>query len=65
LLVLAVASLGTPLTPQYRYDIRSGNVPAFLGDIPVLVLLLLLVGFGLGLGWDDVVTPRRMSQEVW
>jgi predicted MFS family arabinose efflux permease len=50
LLVLVVGFLGVPLLLRYRYDVRSGSVPAFLGGIPVLVLFLLLVGFGLGWG---------------
>lgn len=60
LLVLAVAFLGIPLILRYRYDIRSGSVPAFLGGIPVLVLLLLLVGFGLGWGWGYVITAQEV-----
>lgn len=60
LLVLAVAFLGIPLILRYRYNTRSGSVPAFLGGIPVLVLLLLLVGFGLGWGWGYVVTAQEV-----
>lgn len=58
LLVLVVAFFGVPVLLRYRYDVRSGSVPAFLGGIPILVLLL--VGFGLGWGWGYVVTAQEV-----
>ncbi|MFB6195116.1 MAG: hypothetical protein ABEI80_03020 [Haloplanus sp.] len=60
LAVLAVAFVGVPAVLRYRYDVRSGGIPAFVGGVPVLLLLLLLVGFGLGWGWGYVVTAQQV-----
>lgn len=61
IIVLGVALVGVPVMLWYRYGVRSGGIPAFVGGIPVLVLLLLLVGFGLGWGWGYVVTAQETS----
>lgn len=60
LIVLAAASLAIPLLLRYRYGVRSGGIPAFVGGVPVLVLLLLLAGFGIGWGWGYVVTAEEV-----
>lgn len=60
LIVLAAVSMAVPLLLRYRFDVRSGGVPAFVGGVPVLVLLLLLAGFGLGWGWGYVVTAQEV-----
>lgn len=58
--LLALALLAVPLLLRFRYGVRSGAVPAFVGGIPVVLLLLLLVGFGLGWGWGYVVTADEV-----
>jgi MFS family permease len=60
LVVLAVAAVGVPLLLRYRFDVRSGAIPAFVGGIPIVVLLLLAAGFGLGWGWGYVVTAQEI-----
>lgn len=57
--VLAVG-VGVPLLLRFRYGVRSGGVPAFVGGVPVLVLLLFLAGFGLGWGWGYVVIAEEV-----
>lgn len=60
LAVLTAALVGVPAALRYRFGVRSGSLPAFVGGVPVLVLLLLLTGFGLGWGWGYVVTAREV-----
>lgn len=60
LIVVAAAFVAVPLLLRYRFGVRSGGIPAFVGGIPVLVLLLLAVGFGLGWGWGYVVTAQEV-----
>lgn len=59
-LTALAAFAGVPTALRYRFGVRSGGLPAFVGGIPVLVLLLLLAGFGLGWGWGYVVTAREV-----
>lgn len=60
LLLLAFAVLGIPLVLRFRFGVRSGGLPAFVGGIPVIVLLLFLAGFGLGWGWGYVVIAEEV-----
>ncbi len=60
LLVLAAMLLAVPLGLRYRYGVRSGAIPAFVGGAPVVVLLLLLAGFGVGWGWGYVVVAEEV-----
>lgn len=60
LLVLAVGLVGIPVVLRYRFGVRSGAVPAFVGGIPVIVLLLFLAGFGLGWGWGYVMIAEEV-----
>lgn len=60
LIILAAAFVAVPLLLRYRFDVRSGGIPAFVGGVPVLVLLLFLAGFGLGWGWGYVVTAQEV-----
>jgi hypothetical protein len=62
LIVLAVAFFGIPLALRYRFGVRSGAVPAFVGGIPVIVVLLFLAGFGLGWGWGYIVTAEEVPE---
>lgn len=59
ILVLTVAVLVVPLLLRYRYGMRSGGIPAFVGGIPVLLVLLLVTGFGLGWGWGYIMTAEE------
>lgn len=58
--VLAAVFVAIPVALRYRYGVRSGGVPAFVGGIPVVLLLLLATGFGLGWGWGYVVTAQEV-----
>lgn len=62
LLILAIAFVSIPLALRYRFGVRSGAVPAFVGGIPVIVMLLFLAGFGLGWGWGYVVTAEEVPE---
>lgn len=57
---LAVAFVAIPLLLRYRYDVRSGAIPAFIGSIPVVVLLLLATAFGIGWGWGYIMTSENV-----
>lgn len=59
LVVLAAAFVGVPFLLRYRFGVRSGGIPAFVGGIPVVVVLLFLAGFGLGWGWGYVVIAEE------
>lgn len=52
--------IAVPLLVAYRYDVRSGAVPAFVGGVPVVVFLLLLAGVGIGWGWGYVVVAEEV-----
>lgn len=60
LVVLGVVLVAVPLALRYRFGVRSGGVPAFVGGVPVLFALLLVTGFGLGWGWGYVVTAEEV-----
>lgn len=60
IVVLAVTVLAVPLLLRYRFEVRSGGVPAFVGGIPVLILLILAAGFGLGWGWGYSMTAQEV-----
>lgn len=59
---LAVALVAVPAVLYYRYEVRSGAVPAFVGGVPVLVLLVVAAGFGLGWGWGYTVTAEAVPE---
>jgi hypothetical protein len=58
LLVLALA--GVPLLLRFRFGIRSGALPTFVGSVPAVVVLMLLAAFGLGWGWGYVVSAHEV-----
>lgn len=57
---LGVLFVGVPLALRFRFRVRSGALPAFMGAIPVILLLLFLAGFGIGWGWGYVVTAEEV-----
>lgn len=60
ILVVLVAGLGVPLLLRFRFGVRSGALPAFVGGVPVVVLMLLLAGFGIGWGWGYTLTAEQV-----
>lgn len=62
LVVLGVGLLAVPLLLRYRYEVRSGSVPAVVGSVPVIVVFLLLAGIGVGWGWGYVMTAEEVPQ---
>lgn len=59
-LFFLVVAIGIPALLWFRFEVRSGAVPAFLGAVPVLLLLLFLTGFGLGWGWGYTVFAEEV-----
>lgn len=64
ILVLAAAVVTIPLLLWYRYDVRSGALPAFVGAIPVLILVLFIGGFGVGWGWGYIMTAEQVPESA-
>ena len=64
LLLLGVGLVAVPLALRFRYEVRSGAVPAFVGGVPVVVFFLLLAGFGIGWGWGYVVTAEVVPEST-
>ncbi|MFD1647647.1 hypothetical protein [Haloarchaeobius litoreus] len=59
-LLLVVVLVGVPLLLRFRFDVRSGALPTFVGSVPAVVLLMLLAAFGLGWGWGYVVSAQEV-----
>jgi len=64
ILALGVGLVGVPLALRFRYGVRSGALPAFVGGVPVVVFFLLLAGFGIGWGWGYVVTAEEVPEST-
>lgn len=57
---IVATAVAVPALLWFRYDVRSGGLPAFAGGVPILVFLLLLAGIGVGWGWGYVLTAEEV-----